>query len=518
MINVNQLTAQLRMMPDQALQRVAMMYKQDPYILPLVISESMARKKLRAAGQAQAAQPQAKVADQAIMAMIPEESGIAGLAAPNMEGMADGGIAGYAEGGMANTAEDSFSRGGMFDFAQRSEPVIRMAGGGVPGYNGAEDSFINRLPEGSGLRKLIDWYSSGKPSLSRPLLDFEPPAYPTAEEAEMKRLMSPYKPRRTGDKKLAALEDALIEQRAKDKKDAEEKPVAQEKKPSQRPTAAPVPAAPVAAAPAPASETAIKTYAAPTPEATAAGIAALSKAPDEATKAAFAELKAMYEPERKELEERKGKRGAEALLRAGLAMMSGTSPYAMANIGKGGIEGLNAYQEAQRYDDQAARSLRQAEISMRLAQRQEQAGNRRDAISLFGQAQQQEQAAATSAQNAQQIKQSGAYQQGALAVMQQNANTNAKLVGAKIAALNAPEQQRKAMMIEYGKLQKTVMQQVGKDTAYLTETDPAKKQKIFDDAMKAAVAQNPFLSATLFLGAPRGPVRELTDKDTDTEE
>lgn len=142
MINVNQLTSQLRMMPDQALQRVAMMYKQDPYILPLVISESMARKKLRAASQAQAAQPQAKVADQAIASLgyTPEEVGIAGLAAPNMEGMADGGIAGYAEGGMANTAEDSFSRGGMFDFAQRSEPVVRMAAGGVPGYKGGGDT------------------------------------------------------------------------------------------------------------------------------------------------------------------------------------------------------------------------------------------------------------------------------------------------------------------------------------------------------------------------------------------
>jgi hypothetical protein len=50
-----QITTQLRMLPDQALQRVAMMYKQDPYILPLVVSEDMARKKMRAAAQAQMA-------------------------------------------------------------------------------------------------------------------------------------------------------------------------------------------------------------------------------------------------------------------------------------------------------------------------------------------------------------------------------------------------------------------------------------------------------------------------------
>jgi len=133
MININQITTQLRMLPDQALQRVAMMYKQDPYILPLVVSEGMARKKLRAASQAQMAQPQPKVADQAVASLgyTPEESGIAQLQAQNMQGLADGGIAGYAEGGVADSAEDSFSRGGMFDFTQRSEPVVRMAEGGA---------------------------------------------------------------------------------------------------------------------------------------------------------------------------------------------------------------------------------------------------------------------------------------------------------------------------------------------------------------------------------------------------
>ena len=119
MINVNQLTQQLRMLPDAALQRVAMMYKQDPYIFPMIISEDMARKKLRAAGQAQAARGmQPKVNDQAIASLgyTPEEVGIAGLQAPNMQNMADGGIAGQAD---------------EAEFSQRSEPVVRMAGGGA---------------------------------------------------------------------------------------------------------------------------------------------------------------------------------------------------------------------------------------------------------------------------------------------------------------------------------------------------------------------------------------------------
>ena len=118
MINVNQLTQQLRMLPDAALQRVAMMYKQDPYIFPMIISEDMARKKLRASAQAQAVRPQPKVNDQAIASLgyTPEEVGIAGLQAPNMQNMADGGIAGQAD---------------EMEFAERSEPVVRMAGGGA---------------------------------------------------------------------------------------------------------------------------------------------------------------------------------------------------------------------------------------------------------------------------------------------------------------------------------------------------------------------------------------------------
>jgi hypothetical protein len=44
---------------------------------------------------------------------------------------AGGGLMGLAEGGVADSSEDAFSRGGMFDFSQRSEPVIRMANGGA---------------------------------------------------------------------------------------------------------------------------------------------------------------------------------------------------------------------------------------------------------------------------------------------------------------------------------------------------------------------------------------------------
>jgi hypothetical protein len=137
MINVNQITSTLRGLPDRALQQYAMMHKGDPYILSLAVSESNQRKQMRMAGQAQAgAMPQPKVADAAIAGMaqqqLPEDQGIAQIPTPNMQSMADGGIAGYEddEEGMATGG-----MGGMFNFAQQSEPVVRMAEGGILNFS-----------------------------------------------------------------------------------------------------------------------------------------------------------------------------------------------------------------------------------------------------------------------------------------------------------------------------------------------------------------------------------------------
>ena len=72
--NVNEITTTLRMLSDKQLQQYASMHKGNPYILPMAIAESNARKQVRAAGQAtQGAQPQPKVADQAIAQMAPQQ-------------------------------------------------------------------------------------------------------------------------------------------------------------------------------------------------------------------------------------------------------------------------------------------------------------------------------------------------------------------------------------------------------------------------------------------------------------
>jgi hypothetical protein len=128
-------------MGDRQLQQYAAMHKNDPYILPMAIAESNARKQMRAQAQAKmAAQPQQKVADASIAEMaapaqLPENQGIAQIPAPNIQNMAGGGIVAFADGGYAD--EDTMYSG---------EPVVRMAGGGV-GYTEMLRAVLTELGE-----------------------------------------------------------------------------------------------------------------------------------------------------------------------------------------------------------------------------------------------------------------------------------------------------------------------------------------------------------------------------------
>ena len=139
--DVNLITKTLaNLRPDSALQEYAALHKNNVYILSLAKSESDRRKAMRLAAQGNPGQ-QPTVVDQSIAGMapapmmaqqqLPENQGIAQIPTPNMQRLADGGIAGYEddEEGMATGG-----MGGMFNFAQQSEPVVRMSGGGVPGY------------------------------------------------------------------------------------------------------------------------------------------------------------------------------------------------------------------------------------------------------------------------------------------------------------------------------------------------------------------------------------------------
>jgi hypothetical protein len=149
--DVNLITKTLAsLQPDSALQQYAMLHKNNPYILSLAKSESDRRRSLRMAAQGNPGQ-MPTVADQSIAGMapapmmaqqqLPENQGIAQIPAPNIQSMADGGIAGYGDGDDV-PRQNGMAQGGMYDFAQRSEPVVRMSGGGhIPRYQGTPRSI-----------------------------------------------------------------------------------------------------------------------------------------------------------------------------------------------------------------------------------------------------------------------------------------------------------------------------------------------------------------------------------------
>lgn len=402
MINVNQLTSQLRMMPDQALQRMAMMYKNDPYILPMVISEDTARKKMRAAAQAQMAQPQPKVADQAIMAMAPQEAGIAQLPAPNMQNMADGGIAGQAD---------------DMEFAERSEPVVRMAGGGVPGYQaGGQPTGITARGQAVGVTPYGGIYggerllptTTGYEGMS--IEEFLRTAYNDVSEA-VKRLYD-----KIPKESLAqVVAEDLAKQRSMEaaqrpaaggarsagiggpqagEREAYEammagapQPGASGAAPGARPPAGSGAAVPTGGGVGMPSVESAKRTAAEFLDAKAAEkqladyqkseTAAVEAARERRKKAmenqgkAYTGLEALLKKEEEgakgELEQSK----AMAILNAGLAMMAGSSPRALENIGKGAMVGTGQYAEALKDFKKSAKERQRALADIEQARRAE---------------------------------------------------------------------------------------------------------------------------------------------------
>jgi hypothetical protein len=146
---IDALTTMLAGMDARGRQAYAAQHRNDPAVVATAVHVNNIVKAAERSKAMQAGGPMPTVVDQNIAAMtpapapapmmaqtqLPEDQGIARIPTPNMRGMADGGIAGYEddEEGMATGG-----MGGMFNFAQQSEPVVRMAGGGmapyIPGY------------------------------------------------------------------------------------------------------------------------------------------------------------------------------------------------------------------------------------------------------------------------------------------------------------------------------------------------------------------------------------------------
>jgi len=394
--NVDLITQTLaKLQPDSELQKYAAMHKNDPYILSLATAESNRRKALRLGAQGNVGQ-MPKVADAAIAGMapapggaqLPEEQGIGALPAPNMQRMADGGIAGYDD-------QEGMAQGGMFDFAQTSEPVVRMSGGGhIPRYNqqGLVTSPIQQIEDESiaALGPLAQQFKQAEQQFIAAAKSGDQQA--TAQYMQAKEVLRKQLEEAVASKFGNAAPRVLTQLLAPEKASAAPAPAAPVAPPSAAPAASapPAPAAP-AAANAPAAPAAPSAEPKPTVNKPAVnmgggqGIKALyeqfagpenkrdielnlieqrvreqGEAETSAAQRQLNQLKADIaaqgeygkdrETKLKAKEERiakeEGRAGGLALLEAGLAMMSGTSQNAFANIGQGAMVGTAAYRKS----------------------------------------------------------------------------------------------------------------------------------------------------------------------------
>jgi hypothetical protein len=430
-IDQRDITSQLRMMDDRALQQYAAMHKSDPYVFPLAFQESQNRQKVRMSGQAQmAGQEMPKVNDAALMAMTPQAApqqapqtqGISNLPAPNMQRMADGGIAGYEDDqeGMATGG-----MGGMFNFAQQSEPVVRMSGGGSTHFTSDGIAYPARLTT-------PDIYPSGQSKTKQDddgsvVDEFKGVDDQIAANLENQRLMGAFDdysipvPKKVEPKKGSKTAKKLEEEAKKEAK--KEEPV----KPK------------VELPP-------LQTYKASTP-------ADIRRTADEMAKPDLEEIQSSYKPfaeqfaqDRTRIEGREKNNLSDSLIRAGLGIMAGKSQFAAQNIGEGGLQGLNAYQEGIRTNDAARKALTQSEMLMAQAQRAERQGARKDAVQLTNQAEQAKQTAVQLSNTARQIMGTEEFQKGQTevslrnaATAEQNAVTSGRMADSSMVAARAAE-------------------------------------------------------------------------------
>lgn len=413
MVNINQFTEQLRMMPDQALQRVAMMYKEDPYIFPMVISEGMARKKLRASAQMQGPQgPQPKVVDQALMAMAepppqPQgapSAGIAGLPTPNIQHMADGGIAGYDEPGQLNYSQQ---------FAQHSEPVVRMAEGGVARY--ADQGLVQTT--GDTLAQVQAPTMEQLQVLQAQLTEAERVLAAAAKSGDAQSTTQYAQAVQQLRDQIKAVAERSFGNRAQQVISGLQ--AGPGSAPPQQPPKAPLmpipdvriagqtpPGAAPGSAP-PARPTVALTPAATGPsraetmlgETERQGLRRLydmkmdaerrgdeerlqyeaGKPKGEAYAGMSERLKKLEEAEPGEREQAKGM----AIFNAGLAMMAGGSQYALQNIARGALAGTSEYAGAMKELKQAAKERMKLEADIEQARRAEQRGDNETALKLM---------------------------------------------------------------------------------------------------------------------------------------
>jgi len=377
---IQDVTDSLALMPDAALQKYAMMNKDDPYIMSLAMSENNRRQKLRAAQQGQAGQmPAPKVVDQAIASInpppapppqamppqqampqaqmqLPEDQGIAQLPAPNMQGMADGGIVGFDEGGTTSRFSEFFkdspeaiARRKLFEESKRKNEAMMKAERDRPGL------FEQTTPEkiASTEAKAIEagqaYLGASRDTPQTPVVKPAPAVKPAALAStgadqgrgksggpSEKELIATGKARAGAD---TAKADSGLQSLLKT-----DTRISQAGAPETDPTKIAAEYAKIRDA-----YTPVNRFSKEIGEMTDAEAAML----EQNKKQLLADIEkrgpamAGYETRLKGREERLSKQESDlsgmSIMEAGLAMMAGTSPHALTNIGAGAQSGVKSY-------------------------------------------------------------------------------------------------------------------------------------------------------------------------------
>lgn len=208
-MNLDSVMAHLTKMSPQQLQQFAAMHKDDPIMLAAASSVKNKMNKLQQSSQAQAQGQPPKVNEQVVQSMapqggpqaseqLPEQQGIAQLPTPNMQRMAGGGIIAFADGGYTDDE--------MYD---QSEPVTRMADGGVAHFQTGGQSIMRNPAGGGVLGDLPGAYVPGAPAPSQYVADdSELTVYERAKRALIQSNQEA-EARRQGYKSLAEKEAVL---------------------------------------------------------------------------------------------------------------------------------------------------------------------------------------------------------------------------------------------------------------------------------------------------------------------
>lgn len=382
MLDVYKITSTLERLDDAALQRYAAMHKQDPYTLSLAVEESNRRKRMRAVpqGPQQQGEP-APVNEQAVQGMAPEGSGIAQLPAGDME-FADGGIIAFADAGEVEGYEEGYDPTEVTGLLTPWAAIERRIRAGDPraieytrDYLQRPYQFASNMPDS--VREVM----SSLPSPTQAAPAAAAAAAPSGEAMRANRtppgasgIGTP--PRaaapspagggvsmgtstrervsggipQTGPNALAQMNELI-------------KTLPQEDSEAAR------------------LREAAKRAALQGQEAAAAEyLAALPQG-----KAGDAQ-RARLEKEETAVPEKEEQNLKMSLINAGLAMMAGTSPYALANIGAGGAQGVKTYQEGLKDLEKAAERRQDLFAKIEQAQRAEQEGRAEKGLALRQQA------------------------------------------------------------------------------------------------------------------------------------